>query len=363
MPPVLIAHIVGARPQFVKAAAVSRAIRLQPNLEEWLIHTGQHFDPGMSQRFFDELGIPPAEPLKTVSSPAMEWSVAWATEALCALFRARRPEAVVVHGDTLSTLAGARAASQLGIPLAHVEAGLRSGNWEMPEEAIRVETDRLSRWLFVPHPSAAVQLEAEGLGGIRDQHIETVGDVMFDSLQWVLDNSAQHPVFPEPYALVTLHRNTTLDVPERLHTMLESLIQFSETGSVPLRLVLHPRLRSMTSNSTALRRLLRDRAWRLLPPQGYPQMVSLTQRADWVLTDSGGLQKEAALLGKPLLILRNETEWTEWVAQGRARLVADRYEEMERAREYFSSHKLLPLPIPTGAAHRMAEILVRDLCP
>ncbi|MBI1316742.1 UDP-N-acetylglucosamine 2-epimerase (non-hydrolyzing) [bacterium] len=363
MKPVLIAHIVGARPQFVKAAAVSRALRQKPELEEWLIHTGQHYDPGMSQRFFDELGIPAAEALRIVSGKESEWNVDWATEALCSLFRERRPEAVVVHGDTLSTLAGARAAEQLGLPLAHVEAGLRSGNWAMPEEAIRVETDRLSRWLFVPHPSAAEQLRAEGLGSERGQHIETVGDVMFDSMRWVLDHNAKNQVFSEPYALVTLHRNTTLDVAERLGTMLESLLQFGKSASVPLRLILHPRLRAMTSNAPALRCLLRDHSWRLLPPQGYASMLALIQHADWVLTDSGGLQKEAALLGRPLLVLRAETEWTEWVDQGRARLVADRYDEMERAKQYFSSHKPKPLPIPTGASDRIAEILVRDLRP
>ncbi len=358
----LIAHIVGARPQFVKAASVSQALRQSGVLTELLVHTGQHFEPSMSARFFLELGIP--EPLRLFPTEpgTSDLSLEGMTSALKHLLEIRKPQAVVVHGDTTSTLAGARAASSLGIPLAHVEAGLRSGNFNMPEERIRIETDRLSHWLFCPHSEAKNQLNAEGINSEIGRKVEVVGDVMFDSLQMMLDRISDFKDSGDsPFAMVTLHRNTTLDEPAQLLKMLEALLGWGGEFNLPLKFILHPRLRLRSSENTEVRRLLRSSRWRLLPPQSYAETIRMIRNSDWVLTDSGGLQKEAVLLGRPVLILREETEWGEWVREGRAALVGSDLHAMRLAVQHFRENKPKSLNIPTGASARIAEIFIRDL--
>jgi len=358
----LIVHVVGARPQFVKAASVSRALRASSALTEVLVHTGQHFEPSMSTAFFRELGLPEPHYLIPDSSSDSDRSLESMRNGLLEFLGIHKPQAVVVHGDTTSTLAGAQAASTLGIPLAHIEAGLRSGNFDMPEERIRIETDRLSHWLFCPHQEAKDQLKAEGIDSAQGQKVEVVGDVMFDSLQMVLDRQSPRQFLSEPpYALVTLHRNTTLDSRAQLDKMLRALGQWSTEFEAPLKLMLHPRLRLRATEDAEVRSRLRSSPWRLLPPQSYASTIQLVRHSNWVLTDSGGLQKEAVLLGKPVLVLRGETEWGEWVREGRAVLVGNELKSMREAVSHFVRNPPSALDIPTGASKRIAEIFERDL--
>ena len=306
-----IMTILGARPQFIKAAAVSRAIATQAGLSERIIHTGQHYDPAMSDIFFDEMEIPrPAYQLETGggSHGAMTGDQLRSIEAI---LMDERPDWVLVYGDTNSTLAGALAAAKLHIPVAHVEAGLRSFNRRMPEEINRVLTDHLAEVLFAPSCAAGKQLEREGVAA--DQ-IHVIGDVMLDAALHYCGRARQPAWFDAldltagDFHLCTIHRAENTDDPERLKGILTGLSQ-SET---PIVLPVHPRTRK------TLERLdLRPAAnVRMVEPVGYLEMVWLEQNCLAVLTDSGGVQKEAYFHGKPCITLRDETEWTELVELG-----------------------------------------------
>ena len=314
-----IATVVGARPQFIKAAAVSRRLA-QAGVVERLIHTGQHYDPALSQTFFDELGLPaPAHHLGVGSGPhGAQWGRM--LEALEAVFVAERPDVVLVYGDTNSTLAGALAAAKLHVPVAHVEAGLRSFNRAMPEELNRVLTDHASRWLLAPTEAACANLRREG---IEPAHIHLVGDVMFDVARLYAERAGEVGevlgrlgLEPGGYALATLHRAENTDDPARLGWLCGALAALS--SRCPVVLPLHPRTRA------ALRRLgLSDAlgAVQVIEPVGYLDMLALTRGARLVATDSGGLQKEAFFHEVPCVTLRDETEWVELVEAGWNRLV------------------------------------------
>lgn len=304
-----ICTVVGARPQFVKAAAVSPAL-IAAGIQEVLVHTGQHYDAGLSQVFFDELGIPnPAKNL-TVGSGSHAKQTGAIMERLEAFIQGEPDfDAVLLYGDTNSTLAGALVAAKLHIPIAHVEAGIRSFNRTMPEEVNRVVADCLSRWLFAPTQTAVDNLAAEGLCS----GTELVGDVMLDATRmfsararerFPLDKLTRHS--SGTYALATVHRPSNTDIPG----CLESIFAAFGRLSWPILLPMHPR----TKNRMGTVRVPDN--VEILEPVSYLAMLSLINNARCILTDSGGLQKEAYWLNVPCVTLRIDTEWPETFEHG-----------------------------------------------
>ncbi|MBE2244486.1 MAG: UDP-N-acetylglucosamine 2-epimerase (non-hydrolyzing), partial [Burkholderiaceae bacterium] len=288
-----IATILGARPQFIKASVVSHALAASGAFDEVMIHTGQHFDANMSDVFFDELGI--AAPAHTLGihgggQGAMTGRM---LEAVERVLIAERPDAVLVYGDTNSTLAGALAAVKLHIPLAHVEAGLRSFNMAMPEEVNRILTDRVSNWLFTPTAAAAAHLRAEGAA---EERIVPVGDVMYDvALRHGARADAAGGVLGRlalgagGYVLATVHRAENTDDAARLATIVDALEALSR--DLPVVWPLHPRTRGVLAAGGRLAKL--PRGLHLIEPVGYLDMVRLEKHAALIATDSGGVQKEA----------------------------------------------------------------------
>jgi len=316
-----ILSVVGARPQFIKAAVVSRALRETQGVEETIIHTGQHYDRQMSQAFFDELGIPrPARDLG-IGSDTHGRQTGRMMAALEEVVQEWRPDWVLVYGDTNSTMAAALVAAKLDIPIAHVEAGLRSFNRAMPEEINRIVTDHLSTLLFAPTEIAANNLRREGMAA---ESVHLVGDVMYDATRVFAPNpeEARHCVaalgVPEgPFILATLHRAENTDDSVRLSTAFRSLVRAAERW--PVVMPLHPRTRAALERAGLFEAI--QRRLRLLGPIGYRTMLALVRHARLVATDSGGLQKEAFFLGTLCVTMRAETEWMELVELGWNRLV------------------------------------------
>lgn len=314
--PLKILSIVGARPQFIKAAAVSRAIRETDGLSEVMIHTGQHFDPNMSDVFFDELGIPKPKHHLDINGGRHGDMTGRMLMAIEPILLAEEPDWVVVYGDTNSTLAGSLAASKLHIPVAHVEAGLRSFNRRMPEEINRLVTDHLSTLHFCPTTTAVANLAAEGVvAGVRH-----VGDVMYDATLFAIDRAESRSTAlsdlglkPKEYAIATVHRAENTDSAEHIRAVVQFLRE--QARRHPVVLPLHPRTREAASRmGVGLAGL------RVVEPIGYLDMTILLHHAVEVYTDSGGLQKEAYFHRVPCTTLRDETEWTETITHGWNRL-------------------------------------------
>jgi UDP-N-acetylglucosamine 2-epimerase len=329
MSTVNVTTVVGARPQFIKAAAVSRAIADlnraagEPRLRERIVHTGQHYDPGMSQVFFDEIGIPPPAVNLDVGSGSHGHQTGRMLEGLEQDLVASRPDRVLIYGDTNSTLAGALASAKLHIPVAHVEAGLRSYNRRMPEEINRVVADCLSTLLFCPTRVAVENLAKEGI----TQGVHRVGDVMYDSVLFHAsqaerrsDVMARLGLKPKSFYLATVHRAENTDDPERLSAILASFAQIR----VPVVIPMHPRTRKTLGAQAGRARLAATRVGgevRVIDPVPYLDMLALERNARIILTDSGGVQKEAYWFGVPCVTLRDETEWIELVEAGCNRVV------------------------------------------
>ena len=304
-----IVTVVGARPQFIKAAVVSRAVRRSHR--EVLVHTGQHYDAQLSDIFFRELALPHPDYHLGVGSDSHARQTARMLEGLEELLLLERPERVIVYGDTNSTLAGALAAAKLNLPLAHVEAGLRSYDRSMPEELNRVLTDHCADFLFCPTAIAVDNLANEGIA----KGVHLVGDVMYDSVlqQTSSDDEASETLSrfgltAGGYALATVHRAANTDDASRLESILKALASLAE----PVALPLHPR----TRKSMAAAGLSAASNVRVLEPLGYGDMQALEKNARCILTDSGGVQKEAFFFGVPCVTLREETEWPETVQCG-----------------------------------------------
>lgn len=307
-----ILTVIGARPQFIKAAAVSAAIAKHPGeLEEVLVHTGQHFDHNMSRIFFDQMGIP--EPsynldIHSLSHGAMTGMMMTRLEEL---MLQEQPDMVMVYGDTNSTLAGSLTARKLNISVAHVESGLRSFDMCMPEEVNRVLTDRISNILFCPTRQAIDNLAKEGFEHYGAQIVLT-GDVMLDAaLRFAPHAIKPEAELPEDFILVTIHRQSNTDQPENLKAIMTALHEISRTHH--LVVPLHPRTRSVIKRlgfSWDSQRIT------VMDPVGYLEVLWLLQHTQLVITDSGGLQKEAYFMGKGCITLRDETEWTELVEVG-----------------------------------------------
>lgn len=336
-----IAVVVGARPQFIKLAPLVRELP-----EAVVVHTGQHYDAGLSERFFQELNLPPPHHHLGVGSGPHGWQTGQMLIRCEAVLEREQPDRVLVFGDTNSTLAGALAAAKLKLPVAHVEAGLRSFT-RAPEEINRVLTDRLSDLLFAPTPAAVENLRREGI--TRGVHL--VGDIMLDAAREALERVNGRPPLEGSYLVLTLHRAETTDRPERLAEVLRAL----DSRAEPVLFPCHPRTRKvLTERGIKLER----GAVRLLPPVGYAEMLNLTRHARLVLTDSGGLQKEAYFLGVPCLTLREETEWVESVQAGWNRLVGLDPERVLRSLSNFTPPPTRPLLYGDGrAARRIARIL------
>lgn len=315
-----IVTILGARPQFIKASVVSAAIANTGYLEEVVIHTGQHFDTNMSDVFFAELGMSKPDHQLNIHGGAHGAMTGRMLSEIERVLLDEKPDAVLVYGDTNSTLAGALAAVKLHIPVAHVEAGLRSFNMCMPEEINRILTDRISSWLFAPTTAAMQHLFAEG---IDSEKVHFVGDVMYDVALYhgsrVTTETGilkQLNLKPSHYVLATVHRAENTDNLERLTAIVDAL----EAIAKNMRVVwpLHPRTRSVLLQAGRLDSLAVKVT--LIEPVGYLDMVQLEKYATLIATDSGGVQKEAFFYGVPCVTLRDETEWVELVESGWNRL-------------------------------------------
>jgi UDP-N-acetylglucosamine 2-epimerase (non-hydrolysing)/UDP-GlcNAc3NAcA epimerase len=308
-----ILTVIGNRPQFIKAAAVSP--RLREHHQELLIHTGQHFDDELSAVFFAELGLPAPDRELGIARGSNSSQTARMLSALEPVIGEETPDAVLVYGDTNSTLAGALAGAQAGVPVAHVEAGMRSFDRSMPEEFNRVLTDHASSLLLCPSEVAAQNLEREGVNGA----VELVGDVMVDvalatqpRARDLTDLVSARGLTPGHYLLATAHRAGNVDDPARLAL----LVDFLREMPLPVLFALHPRTRTRLVAAGLLGALEQSEQVALTPPLGYIELTALLCNARALLTDSGGLQKEAYLAGVPCVTLRSTTEWVETVQRG-----------------------------------------------
>lgn len=331
-----IVTVVGARPQFIKAATVSRQLRKDSDVQEILLHTGQHYDVNMSEIFFRELDIPEPDYNLEAGSGSHAVQTGMMLQGVEEILLKEKPDWTLVYGDTNSTLAGSLASVKLKIPVAHVEAGLRSFNRDMPEEINRIVTDRISDLLFAPTQTAVRNLSGEGLAGLT----LFTGDVMFDSLLYYREKIRSQPELyriqgiPGKYYLATVHRAENTDDPETLRRLFHTFGQ----ADLPVVIPIHPRTRKMIGESMSVPSNIL-----LIEPLGYLNMISLTGNAVKVLTDSGGLQKEAYFLGVPCITLRDETEWIETLHDGWNTVSGTRPEAILEA-----LHK----PAPTLPQHR-----------
>lgn len=317
--------VVGARPQFVKAAALSRELRKRSNLHEILLHTGQHYDATMSDVFFDQMDIPVPKYNLNIGGKNHGQMTGQQLEKIEEILVNENPDWVLVYGDTNSTLAGALAAAKLHIPVAHVEAGLRSFNRRMPEEINRVLTDHVSNLLFAPTNAAVANLAKEGITST----VKLVGDIMYDAALFYKERMTRPHWFdslnaePGKYILCTIHRAENTDEPDRLREILKGL----GMSGKPVILPLHPRTRNILKQE----RIELERNILVVEPVGYLEMVWLEVHAELIATDSGGVQKEAYFHKKPCITMREETEWLELVESGWNVLVGANCEKLASA--------------------------------
>ena len=360
-----ILTIIGARPQIIKAAALSRAIRnkFSDKIEELILHTGQHYDANMSDVFIKELSIPEPDFNLNIGSGSHGQQTADMLTGIEAVLESEKPDALVVYGDTNSTLAGAIAASKLHVPLIHIEAGLRSFNKAMPEEVNRIMSDHVSTFLFSPTKTGVQNLKEEGFNldneppySADNPKVYHCGDVMFDNSRFFAELSDKHnQVFERlglkqhEFALATVHRPSNTDNHENLMAIFRALMRISE--ETPVVLPLHPRTRSKLNglpNDFQLE--LENSKLRMIDPASFLEMIALEKNAALVLTDSGGVQKEAYFFSKPCVILRDETEWTELVDEGAAILTGS---DEAKILDAFNAlkNKTLAFPPIFGDAH------------
>jgi UDP-GlcNAc3NAcA epimerase len=341
---VKVVSLVGARPQFIKAAAVSRILR-KLHLEI-LVHTGQHYDYEMSGIFFDGLDLPAPNVNLAVGSGSHGAQTGAMLKGIEEVLVAERPDRLLIYGDTNSTVAGALAASKLSVPVAHVEAGLRSFNRRMPEEINRVVADHLSDVLLCPSDTAVHNLMAEGI----HRNVHQVGDVMLDVLLWARQRVAEQPrrileqlgLSEREYLLATVHRSENTDDPLRLGQILRALDRLEEPVIFPV----HPRTRkAIVGTGGSARPNIH-----LIDPVGYLDMVALTGSARLILTDSGGVQKEAYWMGVPCVTMRDETEWVETVAAGWNLMVGAHSDRIVEAVQSFKPASPRPELYGDGAA-------------
>lgn len=348
-----VISVVGARPQFIKAAMVSRALR--PRCQEILVHTGQHYDENMSQVFFNELELPEPDVYLGVGSGSHATQTGRMMAGLEEILLRERPDWLVVYGDTNTTLAGGLAAAKLQVPVAHVEAGLRSYQRAMPEEINRVLVDHISDALFCPTGQAVDNLAKEGIS----QGVHVVGDVMADALQHFIrlaprkiDVLAGLELEPGGYALATVHRAANTDDSARLKAILAAFEQLS----LPVVFPVHPRTRKAIRDLG----LAANRNVRMIEPVGYLAMIQLEANAGCILTDSGGVQKEAYWAGVRCVTLRDETEWVETVGLGWNKLVgADTSAILDAVENWHPAGERAPVYGDGTSAEKISTILLQ----
>ena len=355
-----VLSVVGARPNFMKLAPVDRE-HVKRGVEHVIVHTGQHYDPGMSDAFFEELWIPTPDHHLGVGSGSHAQQTAAVMQRLEPLLVELKPDLVLVYGDVNSTVAAALVAAKLQVRVGHVEAGLRSGDWTMPEEINRVVTDRLSDLLFLPSRDAALNLSAEG---VAPERMHFVGNVMIDTLCWALpqartlDVAARHGVAGRPYAMVTLHRPSNVDESSVLRELFDALGRLA--AKLPVLFPVHPRTRSRIGE---LRKLpVGGRKLELLDPLGYLEMLSLVAGSARVVTDSGGLQEETTFLGVPCITVRPNTERPITCTHGTNRLVLPRRDAVLAAAERALARRSPARPVIERWDGHAAERIVAVVC-
>lgn len=379
-----ILTVVGARPQIIKAAAVSRAVqKLNGRIKETIVHTGQHYDENMSQVFFDELNIPRPDIMLDVGSGSHGVQTARMLEKLEACILDAKPDVVLLYGDTNSTLAGAVAAAKLHVPIAHVEAGLRSYNKQMPEEVNRIVCDHTSTFLFCPTRTAVVGLQREGFnteyrGAYTSDRpfVSMSGDVMFDNTKYFGELARERStilsdlgVERDRFVLATVHRDHNTDVPESLAAIFRSFLDLVRSHGLKVVLPLHPRTKKcMGTNLSAelFEEVDNCKDIILTSPVGFLDMIALESNALLVMTDSGGVQKEAFFCGRPCVIMRPETEWVELVENGQAILTAADPMRIHQALDHFikkGKPDCEPLYGDGNAAERICQELVEAFVP
>lgn len=355
-----VVTIVGARPQFVKAAALSRAFTEVGGIEEIIVHTGQHFDKNMSDVFFEEMQIPHPQYNLAINSLGHGAMTGRMIEKIEEVLLAEKPDFLLVYGDTNSTLAGAIAASKLHVPIAHVEAGLRSFNMEMPEEVNRILTDRISAILFCPTETAVKNLQREGYD-LLDVEVVQTGDVMEDAAKYYDQFASEKSVILSKenlegteYILCTLHRAENTGSKERMDEIVAALNELADKREIILPV--HPRTKSLLESYDLKGNI------RIIEPVGYFDMITLIKNSKLVVTDSGGLQKEAYFFEKYCVTVRDQTEWTELVDHGFNEIVGANAEKLVAAVEKFEAQifeKHTELYGGGMAAHAMAEYLLK----
>ena len=332
-----IITVIGARPQIIKAAAISRTIKnnFSDKIIEVIVHTGQHYDENMSQIFFEELEIPFPNFNLNVGSGSHGEQTAKMLEGLENIYVQEKPDAVIVYGDTNSTIAGALAASKIHIPVIHIEAGLRSFNKAMPEEINRIACDHMSTLLFTPSETGHRNLLNEGIkndqkeaASIDNPKIYLCGDIMYDNSLYFSAMSEQKSeilkeleITTDEFILCTIHRDTNTDDTANLNAIFRALLRIQKTSNLKIVLPLHPRTKEKLNShldENLLTELNQNKNFKIIPPLGFLDIISLEKNARLIITDSGGLQKESFFFQKPCIILREQTEWIEIVENGNA---------------------------------------------
>ncbi|MCB9195937.1 MAG: UDP-N-acetylglucosamine 2-epimerase (non-hydrolyzing) [Flavobacteriales bacterium] len=378
-----IVTIIGARPQIIKAAGLSRAIRenFEGKIQEIIVHTGQHYDQNMSEVFFDELGIPKPNYNLNVGSGKHGEQTARMIDGIEEILISEKPNAIVLYGDTNSTLAGAIAASKIHVPIVHIEAGLRSFNKKMPEEINRIMCDHSSTLLFSPTKAGVTNLEKEGFSldnkaPFTSDHpgVFHCGDIMFDNSLYFSKLSEEKSkvletigVKEEKYVLSTIHRNDNTDQPERLQGIFEAILEIIDKHDLVFVLPLHPRTAKLleTNLTSDLHGRVKSEArLKIIEPVSFLDMIALEKNAKLIVTDSGGVQKEAFFFEKPCVILRPETEWVELVECGAAKIVGWHREKIVSAFDYFLKTDSIDFPPLFGdgrAGEFMCEKMLESL--
>ena len=348
-----IVTILGARPQFIKAGTVSRAIAKFSETQEVIVHTGQHFDANMSDIFFDEMKIPKPDYNLDINGLGHGAMTGQMLEKIEEVLIKEKPDWVMVYGDTNSTIAGALAASKLHIKVAHVEAGLRSFNMNMPEEVNRILTDRISNILFCPTQSAIDNLEKEGYKTL-DIKIVKNGDVMQDGALFYKDLAIKPEVeLADEYILSTIHRAENTDDPQRLEAIFEALNEIAK--EIQIVLPLHPRTKNILKTSNIE---LSDNI-SIIEPIGYLKMIYLIKNSKMIMTDSGGLQKEAFFFEKPCITLRDETEWVELI-ENKFNVLAGA--DKEKIIDLFHTYKFNnDFSVDLYGGGKASEIIIKEL--
>lgn len=378
-----IITIIGARPQIIKAAALSRAIKnkFADKIKEVIVHTGQHYDENMSQVFFDELAIPHPNYNLNVGSGSHGKQTATMIDGIEEILLKEKPNAIILYGDTNSTLAGAIAASKISVPVVHIEAGLRSFNKSMPEEINRILCDHVSTLLFTPTKAGFDNLLKEGFKennqapfSIDNPKIYHCGDVMYDNSLYFSAIAEEktsvlktHNLQNDEFILATIHRNNNTDEPIRLNALFNAMNKIATENKIRFIIPLHPRTAKLLAKnlSSELYTAIKTSKYiKIIEPVSFLEMIALEKNAKLIMTDSGGVQKEAFFFQKPCIILRSETEWVELVNCGSAKIVDADETKIVDAYNYFSKMDNLQFPSLFGegkAAEFICEKILNNI--